>query len=264
MKEDLLWWLAFLPQWSGVSIIRPTREEAFVWTDAAGKKGIGGYLLEAIDKALNTLRPEHAFSARIPRHFRKKHINAKEMMAALKAIELWGPQLLEGKRLYLFIDNTAVVGGLNKHSIRGEAMAPLRKLLLLAAARDIELVPRWIPTLENSLADALSHHEWRKIADISPMLTQATLRTPPPKDTPMGTQAVLRTPPPKDTPMGTQAALHTPLKLSEAPPPTLQTAGTAICLSSADRPPATSGGTLVRILARPTTLLDAATPPTSL
>jgi hypothetical protein len=43
------WWLAFLPQWSGVSIIRPTREDVFIWTDAAGKKGIGGYLLEAID-----------------------------------------------------------------------------------------------------------------------------------------------------------------------------------------------------------------------
>jgi hypothetical protein len=161
MKEDLRWWLAFLPQWSGVSIIRPTREEAFVWTDAAGKKGIGGYLLEAINKPLDSLSPEHAFSARIPRHFRKKHINAKEMMAALKAIELWGPQLLEGKRLYLFIDNTAVVGGLTKHSIRGEAMAPLRKLLLLAAAWDIELAPRWIPTQENTLADALSRHEWR-------------------------------------------------------------------------------------------------------
>jgi hypothetical protein len=170
------------------------------------------------------------------------------MMAALKAIELWGSQLLEGKRLYLFIDNTAVVGGLTKHSIRGEAMAPLRKLLLLAAAWDIELVPRWIPTLENTLADALSRHEWRKIADISPMLTQAALRTPPPKE----------------TPKGTQAALHTPLELSKTPPPTLQTAGTAICLSSADQPPATSGGALARIPARPTTPLDAATPPTSL
>jgi hypothetical protein len=229
MKEDLRWWLAFLPQWSGVSIIRPTRKEAFVWTDAAGKKGIGGYLLEALDAPLKSLTPEHAFSARIPRHFRKKHINAKEMMAALKAIELWGsrPQLLQGKRLYLFIDNTAVVGGLTKHSIRGEAMAPLRKLLLLAAAWDIELVPRWIPTHENTLADALSRHEWRKIADISPMLTQAALRAPPPK----------------------------------TPPATLPTAGTAICLNSADRPLATSGGALVRIPARHTTPHGAAIQP---
>jgi hypothetical protein len=231
MKEDLRWWLAFLPQWSGVSIIRPTREEAFVWTDAAGKKGIGGYLLEAIDKPLEFLSPEHAFSARIPRHFRKKHINAKEMMAALKAIELWGPQLLEGKKLCLFIDNTAVVGGLTKHSIRGEAMAPLRKLLLLAAAWDIELVPRWISTHENTLADALSRHEWRKIANISPMLTQAALRTP------------LRSP-------------KTPL-------PIPQTAGTATCLNSAGQLPATSGGALARTLARPTTPQDAATQPMS-
>jgi hypothetical protein len=101
------------------------------------------------------------------------------MMAALKAIKLWGPHLPEDKRLCLFIDNTAVVCGLTKHSIRGEAMAPLRKLLLLAAAWDIEVVPRWIPTLENTLAYALSRHERRKIAEISPMSTQAALCAPP-------------------------------------------------------------------------------------
>jgi hypothetical protein len=228
MKEDLRWWLAFLPQWSGISIIRPTREEVFIWTDAAGRKGIGGYLLRAMDEPLHLLEPKHAFSARIPRHYRDKHINAKEMMAALKAIELWGPRFLEGKRFFLFIDNTAVFGGLTKHSIRGEAMAPLRKLLLLAAALDIELVPRWIPTAENTLADALSRHEWRKIADISPMLTQAALRT------------------------RTLSSL-----------PTLPPAGTATSLSSVGRQPVTSGGALAKILARPTIPRGAATQPTS-
>jgi hypothetical protein len=83
MKGDLRWWLAFLPQWSGISIIRPTREEVFIWTDAAGRKGIGGYLLRVMDEPLHLLEPRHAFSARIPRHYRDKHINAKEMMAAL-------------------------------------------------------------------------------------------------------------------------------------------------------------------------------------
>jgi hypothetical protein len=155
-------------------------------------------------------------------------------MAALKAIELWGPQILEGKRLFLFIDNTAVVGGLTKHSIRGEAMAPLRKLLLLAAALDVELVPRWIPTSENTLADALSRHEWRKIADISPMLTQAALRTPPQR-------------PPSLTTL-----------------PTLPQAGTVTSLSSAAPPPAISGGVSVRRPVEPTTPQDAATQPTAL
>jgi hypothetical protein len=150
----------------------------FRWTDAAGRKGIGGYLSQAIDHPLDFLDPRFAFSGRIPRHYRDKHINAKQMMAALKAIELWGPQLLGNQRLFLFIYNAAVVGGLTKHSVRGEAMAPLRKHLLLTAVLDIELVPRWIPTTENILADALSRHEWRKIAHISPMLTQTGLRTP--------------------------------------------------------------------------------------
>jgi hypothetical protein len=88
------------------------------------------------------------------------------MMAALKAIELWGPQLLLSQRLFLFIHNAAVVGGLTKHSIRGEPMALLHKLLFLAATIDIELVPRWIRTTENIFADAISRHQWRKITNL--------------------------------------------------------------------------------------------------
>jgi hypothetical protein len=42
MKADLRWWKEFLAQWSGITLIRPCHEVAFIWTDAAGTKGIGG------------------------------------------------------------------------------------------------------------------------------------------------------------------------------------------------------------------------------
>jgi hypothetical protein len=110
------------------------------------------------------------------------------MLAVYKAIELWGaPGPLLGGRLILHINNTAVVGGLAKHSIKGKAMNTLRRLLVKAAAFDLELVPCWIPTAENTLADALSRQEWRKIADLCPQLTQKNLTrlTPPTAGTQM-------------------------------------------------------------------------------
>jgi hypothetical protein len=111
----------------------------------------------------------------VARHHRNKHINVKEMLAVLQALERWGSRL-EGCLLYLAIDNTAVVGGIAKPSIKGPAMAPLRSLLL-AARWDIELHPYWIPTTDNYLADSLSHFEWCKIANWAPQLMQASLST---------------------------------------------------------------------------------------
>jgi hypothetical protein len=176
MRADLRWWLAFLPQWDGITLIRPSRRTFWVWTDAAGTKGLGGYYLEDHASPLQDLSPTQAFSARVPRHHRRKHINTKELLAVRKAIDLWAaPGPLSGCRLILHIDNTAVVGGLTKRSIKGEAMNTLRSLLVTAAAHDLELVPRWIPSSENSLADALSRREWRKIADLCPQLTRHAL-----------------------------------------------------------------------------------------
>jgi hypothetical protein len=221
MRADLRWWLAFLPQWDGITLIRPSRRIFWVWTDAAGTKGLGGYYLEDPDEALRNVTPTRAFSARVPRHHRHKHINTKEMLAVHKAIELWGtPGPLSGGRLILYIDNTAVVGGLAKRSIKGEAMNTLRSLLVKAAAFDLELVPRWIPTAENTLADALSRREWRKIADLCPQLTQKSL-TPKPS--------------------------------------TPQRAGIPISTTSTNEPPATSGGALLSPHATLTPPLAAAT-----
>jgi hypothetical protein len=49
MRADLRWWLAFLPQWGGITLIRPSRQTYWVWTDAAGTKGLGGYFLDHPD-----------------------------------------------------------------------------------------------------------------------------------------------------------------------------------------------------------------------
>ena len=49
-------------------------------------------------------------------------------------------------------------------------MAPLRDIAMLLASYDIHLVPIWIPTKANLLADDLSRFRFRKIANVRPQL----------------------------------------------------------------------------------------------
>ena len=91
------------------------------------------------------------------------------MKAVQLAIQLWLPKL-RGSKLILYCDNDACIYGLQKSSIRGPAMAPLRDIALLLARNDIYLVPVWIPTKANQLADDLSRFRYRKIANRYPQL----------------------------------------------------------------------------------------------
>ena len=49
-------------------------------------------------------------------------------------------------------------------------MAPLRDIVMLLVRNDIYLVPTWIPTKVNELADDLSRLRYRKIANTHPQL----------------------------------------------------------------------------------------------
>jgi hypothetical protein len=175
MCADLHFWCKFLPQWLGVTIIRPCRESAFTWTDAAGTRGLGGYLLWNRDDPLSEFL-HHMPSARAYLDITGASTSTLKKCCRLFELSSSGAPFLEGRHLFLAIDNTAVIGGIAKQWIEGPAMAPLRSLLLLAARWDIELHPYWIPTADNILADsALSHFEWHKIANWAPQLMQTSL-----------------------------------------------------------------------------------------
>ena len=119
-KKDINWWVYFLSSWSSVSIIHLSRTNHDAATDASGVKGIGGVFSCQV------------FSDRIPARHRQKHINWKEMFAILHAFVLFHKQWAGG-RLRLACDNTAVVDGINKRSIKGEAIHPLQTILLITA-----------------------------------------------------------------------------------------------------------------------------------
>ena len=70
----------------------------------------------------------------------------------------------------MFTDNKLVEHALLKTSSKGapEFMDLLQQVLLLAAAHDITLVPEWLPSAENSLADALSRLNLKAVTNLCP------------------------------------------------------------------------------------------------
>ena len=176
MKADLQWWNIFLKDWDGLKLLRQvaSRKSWYIWTDASGNLGMGGYILEHPDLLQHV---QDAFSTRVPSRHSHKDIQFKEMTAVLHAIRLWLDRL-HGTRLVLHCDNEDCVHGLRKSSIRGPAMAPLRKIAMLAASYDILLIPTWISTKANQLADDLSRFRYRRIADEYPQLNHLSRHRP--------------------------------------------------------------------------------------
>lgn len=152
-KKDLRWWQTFLARWSTISLIQISRPIHHISTDASGKKGIGGVFGRLL------------FASRVPSRHKEKHINWKEMFAVLHAFILWHQHWVHAA-VDIACDNAAVVDGINKKSIRGPAIRPLRTILLIAAVFDIAVTAHWIPSEENVIADAASRHNFKKLADL--------------------------------------------------------------------------------------------------
>lgn len=174
MRADLQWWQTFLEHWDGLQLLRhvTSRRTVYIWTDASGKCGLGGYILEDL-----TAPVQDVFSTPLSTRHLPYSIQFKEMKAVHHAISLWLDKI-RGTRLIFYCDNEACVFGLQKSSIRGPAMGPLRQIAMLIARNDVLLVPTWIPTKRNQLADDLSRFRYRKIADMYPQLRHAVIAPP--------------------------------------------------------------------------------------
>ena len=167
MRADLLWWHHFLPKWNGIHLLNRTRHTMRIWTDASGSYGMGGFILSEDQNLHNIQAARQAFSTRFTTRLRAKHINVKEMTAILQAMKKWLP-ICKGSHLILYCDSYAVTKGVNKTSIRGQAMHALRAITMLAALHDIQIEARWISSKENYIADLLSRGLLKKLADKIP------------------------------------------------------------------------------------------------
>ena len=97
------------------------------------------------------------------------------MFAVLHALILWHKEWANGS-VDVACDNSAVVGGINKRSICGPAIRPLRAILLISALFDIDIKAHWVSTKENVIADAASRHDFKKLADLGFKDQVTTLR----------------------------------------------------------------------------------------
>ena len=175
MREDLLWWHEYLPQWNGVKIIRSTafRSTSHLWIDASGNWGTESYWL-----ASPTDPPHEVFSRRFStrqrQHNKHRDIQLKEMEAVLHGMRLWLDRL-RGAHLTIHCDNQAVCYGLTSGAMRGKAMIPLRQIVMLMALHDILISVVWLDSKSNHLADLLSRGRYDEIADEYSQLHYLTL-----------------------------------------------------------------------------------------
>lgn len=129
---------------------------------------MGGHISKQAE--ISTSIPEQdVFSMHVLTRHRHKDIQYKEMRAIGHAIQLWLDRL-QGQRVILYCDNEDCVYSLWKSSICGPAMAPLQQIAMLMAKHDVMIIPTWIPTKANQLADDLSRFCYQRIASTYPQL----------------------------------------------------------------------------------------------
>ena len=129
---------------------------------------MGGHISRQAE-ILVSIQEQDVFSVPVPTQHCYKDIQYKEMRAISHALQLWLDQL-QGQQVILYCDNEDCVYGLQKSSICGSAMSPLQQIAMLMATHDVIVIPTWIPTKENQLADDLSRFRYQKVADTYPQL----------------------------------------------------------------------------------------------
>ncbi|KAL7278212.1 hypothetical protein ACG7TL_008187 [Trametes sanguinea] len=151
-RRDIHWWSVFHSTWNGIRLITPSRPTLHVYTDASGaeSKGIGGIFQSSW------------FASRVPRRFRRRDIQFKEIYAALQAAMRWG-NLWSGHHVVFHIDNQVIVDAIETDRNRSRTtMSVLRTLIMIAACLDFSFSSVWLPSKENALADAASRFHTRK------------------------------------------------------------------------------------------------------
>ncbi|SPO31550.1 uncharacterized protein UTRI_10299 [Ustilago trichophora] len=153
-RSELLWWIATLNTWDGVSLLQPSPLVVeHVWTDAS-KRCIGAHL-GTMDE------PVAAFSHELARRHRRKDIRFLEALAVLEALRRFAPLWLGPRRVVVHVDNENVKYGLRKGSIRDpQTQALFRAIFSLCLQQHIDLVPIRVSSEANILADALSRRRF--------------------------------------------------------------------------------------------------------
>ena len=164
--QDLLWWQRALPMLPGVAAMRhsPLPSDPVIATDAS-LWGIGMELVTArgsVSKRYwrNTVPYKGQVLSRARAdlwpHAAPADMMTVEAAAALVAVKRWAPQL-RGARIWLQLDNLALVHALSKGSSRHpQANRLIRDMLLTCVSCDVQVFPYHVSSENNHGADVLS------------------------------------------------------------------------------------------------------------
>lgn len=146
VKEDLHWWLQMLAQRKEISLIY--REVTASITTDASEVGLG-YVLE-----VGKLRIEKS----IPVKENGTHINTRELQALMQCLDEQGG-ILAGRKVNWWGDNITALAAVRREGTQNlgrETWYTTKKILDILAQRNIQLVPRYVPSALNKTADDLS------------------------------------------------------------------------------------------------------------
>ncbi len=100
--------------------------------------------------------PTAVWQSKLPSTLRTNDIMTLEAIALLECLRRF-KNTLRGARLQCMVDNTVLEAALLSGSCRHRStQSIIRAIFHFTLTHDISLAPRWIPSEENTLADALS------------------------------------------------------------------------------------------------------------
>ena len=150
-RADIRWWQNAIKLHNGVSFLVP-EATIHISLDAStdgwyqGKPGLGAY---------NHSTHEY-FSEPAPEHLEELGIADLELLAHVAAVHLWGPAW-HGHEVAIHTDNQATYYLLRNGRSRDDRRLRMsRSIATQGIQHQFRIISEWIPTTENTLADALS------------------------------------------------------------------------------------------------------------
>ena len=161
-KEDLKWWANFAKTFNGKKkIIYPEYELPLVsdsllkgFAIYKGEEWLAGSWDDSLK--LNNDQCNHIISSPSCDHYDKTNINELELWPIISGLRVWYPDL-KGKSVSIFTDNTQVYHMVRKGTSSNKTcMQWLREIFWICKIYQIRLVPYYINTKNNLVADTLS------------------------------------------------------------------------------------------------------------
>ncbi|MCP3925711.1 MAG: hypothetical protein GY714_24345, partial [Desulfobacterales bacterium] len=164
MKKDFFFWNKYLEHAKDVAlhdILKIHTYKYIIESDASTGYGLGAFM------------PPKFIMLPTPTEFKGKNIAVLEILAITLAISTFLGEL-RNSAFVIRIDNTVAAYGLRDWSSKNkEVMDHIRLVAILAIENNLRFYVEWIPTNENSVADAISRNKLSKFKELAMLRGQS-------------------------------------------------------------------------------------------